>query len=366
MPYAVVSDLHCHKWSAYSTTNADGVNSRLRIILEELKRTAQEIAALGGSTLVIAGDVFHVRGSLDPEVLNPTQAVFREIMDMGISIYMIPGNHDLAGKETTELGSAIQTLSETFSSEGSIRIFNAPTLLGKTAAAPAMAFVPWCSSTEKLLNEIEELAGEADKRGFLAETDLFIHAGIDGVLPHMPDHGLTAERLAKIGFRNVFAGHYHNHKDLGDGVYSIGATTHQTWSDVGSRAGFLIVEGDVVRVFDTHAPKFVDVTGLDEEEMALEADGNYVRFRGGVMKSEDVRELREFLFSSGAKGVSIQVAREQTAARGSTPVRGVTLEQSVASFVDTTKDIPAHVDRKEVKKAALEILANTRTVREEA
>src|SRR5690606_5731344 len=118
MSYGVVSDLHCHKWTAFSVPSTDGVNSRLRIILDNLLRAARELAARSIGHMVITGDIFHVRGSLDPEVLNPTQEVFRQILDMGISIHMIPGNHDLAGKETTQLGSSIQTLAETFSTEG--------------------------------------------------------------------------------------------------------------------------------------------------------------------------------------------------------------------------------------------------------
>lgn len=367
MTYGLISDPHAHKWSMYSSVNTDGVNSRLRIILDEMARAATTLQSLGGNTLVIAGDIFHVRGAIDPEVLNPTQDVFRQIMDMGVHIEMIPGNHDLAGKETTALGSSIQTLSETFSAEGSIRVFNTPTLLGKTSQTPGRAFLPWCPDTNRLINQAEDLAAEAAKSG-LENYDLFIHAGIDGVLPNMPDHGLSAERLAKLGFRHVFAGHYHNHKDLGGGVFSIGATTHQTWGDVNTRAGFLIIEDDgTVRHYDSHAPKFVDISGLDEDEMQMQADGNYVRFRGASMKGEEVKELREWLFSIGAKGVSIEVARTATAARATSPSSsGKSLGESVMSFIDDTKDIPAHIDRAEVKKAASDVLTTSAAVYEEA
>lgn len=367
MTYAILSDLHAHKWSVYSSVSTDGINSRLRIILDEMMRAAETLTSLDGNTLVIAGDIFHVRGAIDPEVLNPTQDVFRQIMDMGVNIEMIPGNHDLAGKETTSLGSSIQTLSETFSAEGTIRVFNSPALLGKTATSAGRAYLPWCSDTTRLINQAEELALEAAKTG-LENYDLFIHAGIDGVLPGMPDQGLSAERLAKLGFRRVFAGHYHNHKDLGDGIFSIGATTHQTWGDVETRAGFLIVENDgTVQHYDSHAPKFVDISGLDETEMQLQADGNYARFRGAAMKTEDVKDLRHWLYSIGAKGVSIEVAKTAVSARASAPSSsGKSLGQSILDFIDDTKDIPAHIDRDAVKKAASDVLTTSAAVYEEA
>lgn len=364
MTYAIVSDLHCHKWSAYSAVDADGVNSRLRIILDELMRAGKEVLAAGGQTVVIDGDIFHVRGSLDPEVLNPTQNTIRLLMDMGVRIEAIPGNHDLVGNETTELGSAIQTLSETFSTLGTIEVFNEPRLV---FGPQPRAFVPWVKSVPALLKEIEKLAKLAG--GEIGDYDLHIHAGIDGTIATMPDHGLDAATLAGFGFRHVFAGHYHNHKDHGDGVFSIGATTHQTWSDVGSKAGFLIVHDDGrVEFFNSHAPEFVDVSGMSENDMTLLADGNYVRYRGQQMTPAQARELREFLVDSGAKGVSIQAPRPATNLRQSArPTSGaLTLAQSIDQFVDQAKTIPAHLDRNEVKKRCADVLAKAQEVVEEA
>ena len=51
VPYLIVSDLHCHAWNAFSTTNANGLNSRLAIIIEELLRAAEKLKALGGDRM---------------------------------------------------------------------------------------------------------------------------------------------------------------------------------------------------------------------------------------------------------------------------------------------------------------------------
>lgn len=370
MTYGIASDLHCHRWSLFSTIEKDGVNSRLRTILNELRRLAQTVLDAGGSTIVIPGDIMHVRGSIDPEVLNPVQECFREIMDLGMSIIFIPGNHDLAGKETTMLGSAVQTLSETFSALGSIRAINEPLLMPDALQGEktAFAFVPWCSTTEAMMKAAETLALQAVTQGIIGQTDLFIHAGIDGVLDHMPAHGLTARRLAALGFRNVFAGHYHNYKDLGEGVVSVGASTHQTWSDLNSIAGFLIVDEAGKHVHHaSNAPNFVDVTGLDEDEMAAACYGNYVRFRGDQMAMDDINEFRKFFVDSGALGTSIQVVKAAISNRTANPTKtGATLDESVTSYIDAATDIPAHVDKDEVKRHCSEVLATSRAVHEEA
>src|SRR5690349_9573673 len=110
--YGISSDQHCHDWSQFATVDADGVNSRLRIILDELERSAAAVLASGGDTLYLAGDLFHVRGKIDPEVLNPTIECFKRICATGVKVYAITGNHDLKGKNSTKLGNAMQSLDE--------------------------------------------------------------------------------------------------------------------------------------------------------------------------------------------------------------------------------------------------------------
>lgn len=345
MKYVVISDIHAHRWSLFSEVGKNGVNTRLQIILDEMLRAAQTLIDQGGQHMIIAGDIFHVRGSIDPEVLNPVQQTIRAIMDMGVRIFAIPGNHDLSSKETTSLGSSVQTLSETFSELGGFYVENEPAF----DSIAKFAFVPWISNTETLLKEIDQLGDRMHRAGEdVQHFDLFIHAGIDDVLPNMPAHGLTASKLADLGFGRVFAGHYHNHKDLGHGVYSIGATTHQTWGDVGSRAGFLMVDDKSVAFHDSRAPKFIDVSGMSEEDMVLTVPGNYVRFRGEAMTLDQIRELREFLSDNDAKGVSIQVTRSVVNARKSGG-SGATMLSSIEAYIDDASSFTAAIDRAALK-----------------
>ncbi|OCP22002.1 MULTISPECIES: metallophosphoesterase [unclassified Ensifer] len=363
MSYVIVSDIHGHKWSTFSNFTANGVNGRLQITLDELTRAARYAKSIGANFIVCAGDVLHVRGSIDPEVLNPLQDTIREILDMGLDIYAIPGNHDLAGKDTTALGNAINTLAETKSDYGTFYVYNEPR--GVTRDGHKIGMVPYRMTIPLLLADLAELAKHPDK----AEMDVFIHAGIDGVLFGTPDHGLTGEMLADFGFRNVFAGDYHNHKQVVPGVWSIGATTHQRWNDVGTKAGFMSVMDDgAVSFHATHAPRFVDVSGLDESDMALAADGNYVRFSGPEMTSSEIAELRKFLEDSGAQGVVIMAPKKTAATARTTSVKAgtVTLDESVSAYVDDAKDISTLVDRERLKRDCADVLNAARSVVEDA
>ena len=327
--YGIISDSHNHNWSAFSITLPTGINSRLQMILDETKRCADEVRKAGGDTIFHGGDLFHVRGSVAPSVLNPTLDCYRTIIKSGMKIVVNAGNHDLEDREANDIGSAITALREV-----GCTIVNSH-IVG-TDVAPSVVLVPWIANIEKLKEAIEYV-DPVDRKG----CDLIIHAGIDGVMAGLPSHGLTKEYLEVLGYKRVFAGHYHHHKHLGNGIYSIGALTHQTWSDVNSKAGFLIVgeEKDDVKWFASRAPSFIDIDATtDPSEIPLIADGNYVRAKIFSTKSSDVESLRSHLIDCGAVGVSIMAQPATGATRVSSTVKaGASLEVSVSDYVKASE-----------------------------
>lgn len=356
MKYAVLSDLHCHTWSSFSTINADGVNSRLREILNEVDYAAKMLRYYHGNTMFIAGDIFHTRGTLDPEVLNPVRECFQSIILSGVKIVAIPGNHDMKTADTRELSSAIQNLKL----GKHFRVVNHSEVIN--IDGHLFGFVPWRSDLDDLRSDLDKLARIS------TDMDVFIHAGIDDVLVGVPSAGLTAKELASYGFRRVYAGHYHNRRIMEGGkVVSIGAPVHHTWGDVGAEAGYIIADrdSDDMRMFGSKAPSFVDVSGLDDTDMELACPGNYVRFRGPQMTQDEINKLRKRFETWGAKGISIQVPVTTTSLHASSPVRGKTLDQSVSAFIAADKNMPASVDPAAVERAALSVLKDAVTVVDE-
>jgi hypothetical protein len=295
------------------------------MILDETVRCAWEVKKAGGSVMYHAGDLFHVRGSIAPSVLNPTIDTYKSILNMGVQIVILAGNHDLEHKEASRISSAITAL------EGiGCTIVNEFSFRG-LAASDHVAMIPWNPSIAGLKAQIESI-DPADRPA----CDLMIHAPIDGVIPGIPDHGLDPAYLQSLGFRRIFAGHYHAHRDLGGGVYSIGSLTPQTWSDIGAKAGFLIVDETSVKWMKSHAPEFVELdASTDPDDVPLIVDGNYVRASIHSAKVEEIEGLREFLFTHGAKGVVLNVQKSPTAIvrTGGGIKAGTTLDASVHDFV---------------------------------
>ena len=321
--YTLISDMHYHNWSSFSTTLNTGVNSRLQIIIDETLRAAQSAKDNGGS-LILAGDTFHVRGKLAPSVYNPVLAMFKHITSvMGVSVYAIPGNHDLESDTSDELGNGADGLHTV-----------GVTMINVVSSIPdlGLVMIPYIKDIEELKKTITNHADPS--------LDLVIHAPVDGVIFGLPDHGLTDGWLADQGYRRVFSGHYHNHVDFGNGVYSIGATTHQTWGDTNSKAGFLTVTDEAVAYNASRAPEFFTLTDdVDPDEIPLLVDGNYVRVTMQVDKESQVMEMREFLTSNGALGVVINRLKKATTVSrtGATVKSGASLVESLGEFIKAKK-----------------------------
>jgi DNA repair exonuclease SbcCD nuclease subunit len=352
-PFGILSDSHHHGWSAFSTTLPNGVNSRLEGILQETMRCALEVKELGGDTIYHGGDLFHVRGSIAPSVLNPTMDLYRSIIkELGMNVVINAGNHDLESRDADRVSSAITAL------EGiGCKVINHPDY---GIVDNDMVIIPWISNLEALKKAIEH-TDPADR----PSCDLLLHAPVDGVIPGLPDHGIDGPYLAGLGFRRVFSGHYHNHKEVVPGkVWSIGALTHQTWSDVNTKAGFLIVTDTAVKWRASRAPSFVEIDGTtDPDEIPLLVPGNYVRAKINSAKKSDVEALRAHLTKCGALGITIIEVKDTSIIprTGGIAIKaGASLEQSVGDFITAST---AAVDKAKLQAVCAEILTTVRSVK---
>jgi DNA repair exonuclease SbcCD nuclease subunit len=323
-PYLLLSDTHYHAWDAFSTVTPTGVNSRLDILLRETRRAYEHLKSVGGTHVFHAGDMFHTRGSLVPSVINPVREEYSRAAGQGLSTYAIAGNHDLESNDTRWLTAATSAMPVQFTED--------VTRIGD------VVLVNWHSSVKALMVTLEALAAETRDRKLV---DLIIHAPVDGVLVGIPSHSLTAAMLAELGFRRVFSGHYHNHKDFENGVYSIGALTHQTWSDVGTKAGYCLVYPDRVEWHESNAPKFIDVQTelldtLTADELSPVVVGNYCRTTLIDPTAKSEARTRTVLNEAGAVGVLIR--SQKSASKMSTrreETKGIaSLEATVSKYAE--------------------------------
>ncbi|WP_323016367.1 metallophosphoesterase [Castellaniella sp.] len=349
-PFGVFSDAHLHPWTSFSSDDEHGVNLRLRGLLTEIKRCALEVKDAGGDTIYCAGDVFHTRGKIAPLVLNPTIDTIKEVTGGGIKFRIMSGNHDLERRDSERLSSAITALAMP-----GVEIVNEPYCF----TDDVVAMIPWFDKLPDLQDAIRACPFRGDK-----DATLILHAPVNGVIAGLPETGLDPEWLASRGFGRVFVGHYHNHKEFPGNVYSIGALANHTWSDVGSKAGFLLVDDEGVHFRKSHLPEFLDLDNLaeldlDQEEIQMAVAGNYVRVKTDETKTSAVESLRQELIAWGALGVLIRSTPKATTTRESAVTAsiqsGASIEQSIGDYVKSQK----FADPGAVNAGCLDILSRT-------
>ncbi|CDT53558.1 conserved hypothetical protein [Vibrio coralliirubri] len=332
--YGIASDSHLHNWGAFSK-DVGGLNSRLIEILRELKAAATSVKENGGTRLYHAGDLFHVRGSIAPSVLYPTIDAFTEISDMGVEIRFLAGNHDLETNDSSAISNGIESL----------RTIKGVTVVSETQFFPddQVVMIPWHNKAKDYLDEIGRVAEDLGEQ--TANYTLMIHAPVDGVIEGLPSHGITAEALDKFGFNRVFSGHYHNHKELTETVCSVGATTHQTWGDIDSVAGYLMINDldEIIHIRST-APEFRDYDSAvitTEEEAKDFCEGHYVRVRLGTATQSQIEKMRSWLVDEcKAEGVLIQAQPKGKVAEregGATIEAGESINKSISEWLSKQK-----------------------------
>ncbi|MEO9497641.1 MAG: metallophosphoesterase [Vibrio splendidus] len=328
--FGLVSDTHLHNWGAFSS-DKDGLNGRLVIILNEILRAAKVIKERGGKYLYHTGDLFHVRGSISPSVLYPTIDLFKEISEMGIESRLLAGNHDLESNDSEAINNGIEAL----------RTIDGVKVVSKTTIFEdeKVVMVPWFNRAKDLLDEIQRIVDELD--GAHTGYNLMIHAPVDNVIAGIPSHGITAEALEEFGFNRVYSGHYHNHKELTSKVVSVGATTHQTWGDIDSVAGFILVnEDDDIEHYRTEAPEFrdYDTAVITSEEEAMEfCNGHYVRVKIGTATQSQIEKMKSWLLDDcNAAGVLVQAQPKGKVAEreeGATIETGKSIQLSIKDWL---------------------------------
>lgn len=369
MTYGLCADAHFHAWSLFAAQTKDGINTRLESALAEFERLCKETHDRGGKRVYIAGDIFHVRGSIKPSVMNPVVSKMITMTDLyDLQIRLIPGNHDLEGAEVTFAGNATVPLQHsTFDDAPEISIIQTPTFFEDDM----VAMVPWHNTRQGLEDAILTLSKDIAAEGCsIDEVDLILHTGINGVIIGMPDHAWAPEHLASFGFKRVFSGHYHQHKVFEfpipgtmsetTQVVSIGALTHQTWGDVGTTAGWIIVNDKDFDQVEAKTPKFLDFS--DDYEVEDYA-GNYVRVRGIELEETEIRELKDALETAGAKGVVVHaVAKSKVTTRSGKPAgKSVKMEESINDWITANEEIDEK-DRKNISIAALDVLSLARSL----
>ena len=227
MKLAVLNDTHC------------GIRNSSEIFLKNSsdfysKVFFPECEKRGVTQIVHLGDYYDHRKYVNFKALNHNRKVFlNEIRKRGMSMDIIPGNHDTFYKNTNDLTGVGLFLRE----YDNVKIYSETeeVIIDKTK----FLFVPWINAEnqDKTFQLIEEsdspcVMGHLELNGFMATRG------------HFMEHGMDSNIFDK--FERVYSGHYHMRSNK-DNIFYLGNPYEMYWNDVNDRKrGFHLFDTDTL------------------------------------------------------------------------------------------------------------------------
>lgn len=291
----LLADVHAHAYQG-SKILANGRNKRLQDVIACLDQAL--CVTRKGTSLVIAGDLFHTRKGVLPEVLQAVGEWLNRAQSVRVPVYILAGNHDLSiGGD----GSAsVVALRHAHIITEACRLEIDGHMVG---------FVPYAEDPEY----VRSIAKTHAKAG---ATVLVAHLGLGDprfadCIPvdyEVPGH-INLDDLRGDDFEQVFLGHYHNPQELASNVRYIGSPLQLSFREAGQAKGFVQFDnGKVKRIENDWSPKFLKMDAA--QAVAQLAHGeiaatDFVWVTGCTR--EDAKDLRA---GAEATGMTIRVEHE--------------------------------------------------------
>jgi DNA repair exonuclease SbcCD nuclease subunit len=308
MKIIAISDPHFHPFQQFSEL-IDGVSSRLL----DVKRTFDAAVDLGVKEgcqlMLIPGDIFHVRGSVKPSVLNIVLGCFERAME-NFPVVVIPGNHDMEDKEGGPTAvDFLRTLPNVY-------VMGQPSRL--TIRDLPICGIPYQHNLAAFENAVKGL----DER--LRNCNVFmVHQGIDDLADKgVPETGLTVKKLRELLGEDclILAGHYH--RPLAQqNVVQVGAPLQHNFGDEGQERGAWVFElSEEGKLISSKflpinvAPKFETVTDDYESSMMLRPgryEGSFLR-----LKLSSAVEAKKAIELIKPKAATVVIEREYSSVHG--------------------------------------------------
>lgn len=238
-------------------------------IIECWRWLCQHAAKSGAKELIVAGDLYNNRTTIDLTVLD---AVCREVLTaskMFDAVRILVGNHD--SHLRTPAINSLQSLT------GNATVVEAPYVV----AASGIGMVPWTDDLTAFRTGVDAVSK-------MGATILVTHALIEGVVPK---GGIPLEYLSPKKFKRVFVGDVHDPIDVpgANNVHYIGSPMQIDWRDAGHQRGFILYDekkDKIVRVLNLTSPRFLVVTYAGEAKGVNK--GDFVR-----VENEDPEEAEK-------------------------------------------------------------------------
>lgn len=235
MKIAVISDTHC------------GVRASSDIFIEYQRKFYEKVffpylEEHGIKKIIHLGDYYDNRASINFKALSANRKMFLEVLrDRGITMDIIPGNHDVVYKNTNSLNSLKELLGHYMDE---VNIIEDPTVMDYDGLK--IAFIPWINIENE--EQIRYFVQTCDADFLAAHLELAgfeMHAGIPS--PEGMDPSIFSR------FDTVITGHYHTKSRRGNIIY-LGSQMEFTWGDCEDRKYFHVIDTETKDITPVENP----------------------------------------------------------------------------------------------------------------
>lgn len=187
-------------------------------------------------TIIHAGDLMDRRKYVNFDTLNRMRKEFiQPLIDNGMTMHTIVGNHDTYYKNTVEVNS-VEELFDIKSTEGSpVVAYSKPSTV-RFDDGYEVDLIPWINAEN--YDDVMAFINNTKSKICFGHFDLSgfeMHKGVKSAY-----HSMDPSFLDK--YHTAYSGHFHTKSDNGH-IYYLGNTYEMTWSDYNDKRGF--------HVFDT-------------------------------------------------------------------------------------------------------------------
>ncbi len=325
MKLAVLNDTHC------------GVRNSSDIFLKYQEKFYTEIffpymKEHGIKQILHLGDYYDHRKFVNFKALNDNRKVFLEPMrDMGITMDIIPGNHDVYYKNTNQLCSLKELLGY-FTTN--VNIMMEPQVM--TYGSLKIGCLPWINAENS--NNFLSWLSQVPCDWLAAHLEL---SGFDMMRGVKSPHGMSTEMFQR--FEKVLSGHFHT-KSTKDNIHYLGSQTEFTWADAGDNKYFHVVDTETRELTPVRNPLtifkkiFYDDTQADFTQYKVDTLENQ------FVKVVVVNKSDPFVFDKFIDRVQQVKIHELKIAETFDEFIGANVLDDSISVEDTTELLDSYVD----------------------
>ena len=324
MKIAILNDTHC------------GIRNSSEIFLNNAERFYNDVffpecEKHGIKQIVHLGDYYDHRKFVNFKALNHNRRIFLDqIRKRGMSMDIIPGNHDTFYKNTNELNSLKECLGHYMNE---VHIIMEPTVMQYDSLK--LGLLPWiCQDNYDLcMNFIRDC--RADWIGSHLELNGFeVMRGLTN------KHGMDPKLFSR--FEMVLSGHYHCSSKK-DNIWYLGSQMEFFWSDAHDAKYFHILDTETREMTKIRNPyTLFEKILYNDEEMDY---NNYNKdLTNKFVKVIVVNKTDPFIFDRFIDNIQNQKIYELKIAENFNEFIGANVEDENMSFEDTAEIVDTYID----------------------